>query len=286
MTSLAPTLRVLVVDDEPLARQRIEDLLAHEERVAIVGQVDSGRAAVDAIRQLRPDVVFLDVQMPGMSGLDVVRAMGSEMPATIFVTAFDQHALQAFDLAALDYLVKPFDDERFEQAFGRARTLVELHEARRVNERLLDVLRGVVSAPTAGPVAPPASPDGNGAPEPPPGAQWLERIAVESRGKVKYLPVADIDFIASSGPYAELVVGQRRHLIREPMHDLEARLDPSRFMRIHRSAIVQLDRIDTLIKGPGGDYEVQLKDGTRLRVSRARRDELEARLANPKSVAR
>ena len=286
MTTLSPVLRVLIVDDEPLARQRIEDLLAHEERVEIVGQVDSGRAAIDAIRRLHPDVVFLDVQMPGMSGLDVVRTVAGEMPATIFVTAFDQHALQAFDLAALDYLVKPFDDERFEQAFRRARTLVELHEARRVNERLLDVLRGVPSAPAPVSLAPQTSVEGNGSPEAAPSAQWIERIAVESRGKVKYLPVADIDFIASSGPYAELVVGQRRHLIREPMHDLEARLDPSRFMRIHRSAIVQLDRIDTLIKGAGGDYEVQLKDGMRLRVSRARRDELEARLANPKSAGR
>jgi two-component system LytT family response regulator len=289
MTGLSPLLRVLIVDDERLARQRIEDLLAHEERVEIVEQVDNGRAAVEAIQRLHPDVVFLDVQMPGMSGLDVVRALGDEMPATIFVTAFDQHALQAFDLAALDYLVKPFDDERFEQAFRRARQLAELHEARRVNERLLDVLRSVtaVGAPSPSPTpAPPTIPEPASTTSATPDHQWLERIAVESRGKVKYLPVSDIDYIAASGPYAELVVGTRRHLIREPMHDLEARLDPARFMRIHRSAIVQLDRVDTLIKGAGGDYEVQLKDGTRLRVSRARRDEREARLANPRAAAR
>jgi two-component system LytT family response regulator len=262
------TVRVLIVDDEPLARQRIGDLLAHEDGAEVVGTADNGLAAVESIRRLRPDIVFLDVQMPGLTGLEVVRAIPSdEMPATIFVTAFDQHSLQAFDLAALDYLVKPFDDERFEKAFRRARRMVGLEDTRRLHETLLTVHQGVSAAgsPSAGsPIATVT--------------EHLERIPVESRGKVQFVPVSEIDFIAASGPYAELVVGTRRHVIRESMNALEERLDPSRFMRVHRSAIVQLDRIDTLLKGAGGDYEVLLKDGTRLRVSRARREELEKRL--------
>jgi len=263
-----PPVRVLVVDDEPLARQRIEDLLSHEESVEIVGTAGNGRAAIEEIQRLQPDIVFLDVQMPGKTGLDVARAIGPDrMPATIFVTAYDQHALQAFDLAALDYLVKPFDDERFEQAFRRARRLVGLRDIRRLHEKLLTALHSTELPPT--PEAPvPAAPT----------AEFIERIPVESRGKVRFIPVADIDYIAASGPYAELVVGTRRHLIREAMQTLEARLDPQRFMRIHRSAIVQLDRVDTLLKGAGGDYEVLLKSGARLRVSRSHREELEQKL--------
>jgi two-component system LytT family response regulator len=262
-------IRVLIVDDEPLARQRIEDLLAREGNVEIVGTADNGVAAVDAIRTLQPDLLFLDVQMPGKTGLEVARAIGLEsMPTTIFVTAYDQHALQAFDLAAVDYLVKPFDDERFEQAFRRARRAVELEETGRLHERLRTLL-GDESAPRARePLAAPSA-----AP-----TRYLDRIAVESKGKVRFVPVEEIDYIAADGPYAELVAGSRRHVIRETMQTLEARLDPTRFMRVHRSAIVQLDRVDTLLRGAGGDYEIQLKDGTRLRVSRSRRDELAQRL--------
>jgi two-component system, LytTR family, response regulator len=264
----APNLRVLIIDDEPLARQRIADLVAHEQGVEIAGTADNGTVAVEAIRRLRPDIVFLDVQMPGMTGLDVARTIGVDaMPATIFVTAFDQHALKAFDLAALDYLVKPFDDERFEQAFQRARRLTSLQETQRLHERLLSVLQA--SPASAPPIDERSSIDS---------PSFLQRIPVESRGKVKFIPVADIDYIAASGPYAELVVGTRRYLIREAMQALEERLDPARFFRIHRSAIVPLDRVDTLHKGAGGDYEVQLKSGTRLRVSRSRREALEQRL--------
>jgi len=267
MPDSAP-LRVLVVDDEPLARMRLEDLLRHEPGVEIAGVAENGVQAVDAIRTLRPDLVFLDVQMPGKTGLDVVREIGAAaMPATIFVTAFDQYALQAFDVAAADYLVKPFDDERFEQAFRRARRLLELEGMGRLREQLLAVLQG----PGAAPNAPAASPS----PAPPPPSPYLERIAVEMRGKVRAVPVEQIDYIAASGPYAELYVGDRRYLIREAMQTLEERLDPRRFMRVHRSAIVRLDLVETLHRGAGGDYELQLKGGVRLRVSRSRREALE-----------
>ena len=271
-----PPIRVLIVDDEPLARQRIEDLLAAEDRVEIVASVDNGEAAVDAVRRLNPDLVFLDVQMPGKTGLDVVREIGADdMPPTIFVTAYDRYALQAFDLAALDYLVKPFDDERFEQAFRRARRHVELEEMGELRERLLAVLdnsprpsSATGDAPNAVPRAPAARPQ----------SPYLERIAVEMRGKVRVVPVAQIEYITASGPYVELHTSERAYLIREAIHTLEQRLDPDRFLRIHRSIIVRVDLIETFHRGAGGDYEVQLKGGARLRVSRSRRDELERRL--------
>jgi two-component system LytT family response regulator len=259
-------IRVLVVDDELLARERIMDLLAHEPGVEMVGTADNGIAAVDAIRGKSPDLVFLDVQMPGKTGLDVVREIGADrMPATIFVTAFDQYALRAFDLAALDYLVKPFDDERFEQAFRRARQLIELREMGKLREQLLAVLQHGSPEPAS---SRPTT-DSSG---------YLERIAVEMRGKVRVVPVEQIDYITADGPYAELHTGDKTHLIRETMQTLEERLDPRHFVRIHRSAIVKLQLVDTLLRGAGGDYEVQLKSGLRLPVSRSRREELEKRL--------
>jgi two-component system LytT family response regulator len=260
----AERIRVLVVDDEPLARMRIEDLLAHVEDAEVVGTAANGIEAVDLIRTLRPDIVFLDVQMPGKSGIDVVREIGADaMPATVFVTAFDQFAVQAFDVVAVDYLVKPFDDERFESAFARARQRLAMRGMELLREQLVALLG-----------APPAIPAVQGGAQPP-AVPYLERIAVEMRGKVRSVPVAEIDYIVASGPYAELHVGDKRHLIREAMQTLEDRLDPSRFMRVHRSMIVRLDLVDALLRGAGGDYEVQLTNGTRIRVSRSRREALE-----------
>ena len=276
-----PPIRVLIVDDEPLARQRVEDLLRLEEGVDIVGMVDNGNAAVEAVRSLHPDLVFLDVQMPGKTGLDVVREIGpDDMPATIFVTAYDRYALQAFDVAAVDYLVKPFDDERFEQAFRRARRLVELEEMGGLRERMLAVLdSGRPAAPPASTASAAPSDAPSSAPAASRGASpYLERIAVEMRGKVRVVPVSQIEYITASGPYVELHTSERAYLIREAIHSLEERLDPERFLRIHRSIIVRVDLIDTFHRGAGGDYEVQLKSGARLRVSRSRREELERRL--------
>jgi two-component system LytT family response regulator len=249
------TLRVLIADDEPPARQRIEDLLAKEPRFEVVGTASTGDETIELIRQRKPDLVFLDVQMPGKSGLEVVHAIGAEqMPATIFVTAFDQFALKAFEIAAVDYLLKPFDDERFGQALQRARKSIELKEVERTTRRLIEFLQHE------------------------PGPKFLERISVESRGQVRVVPVANIDYITASGPYAELHAGDKTFAVRERMQTLEEQLDPEVFFRIHRSAIVRLDRIDTLLHRSGGHYAVRLKDGTQLDVSRARRDELEQRL--------
>ena len=266
---IAPrTLRVLVVDDEPLARQRIVDLLHREHDIEVVAETGDGIAAVEAIRTQSPDLVFLDVQMPGRTGIEVVREVGvDDMPLTIFVTAFDQHALEAFEVAAVDYLVKPFDDDRFEQALQRARRMLELNEVDRLRSKLLSVLQGDRAMDRASPQE-----------STPPGDGYLERIAVEMRGKVRVVPVSEIDFIIASGPYAELYSGDRKYVIREAMQTLEDRLDPDTFIRTHRSVIVRLDLIETLHKGAGGDYEVQLKSGRRLRVSRSRLDSLEKKI--------
>lgn len=235
------TIRVVIVDDELLARQRIEDLLAKEPRIEIAGEARDGNEAVEMIRDLQPDLVFLDVQMPGRTGIEVAEEIGAEkMPVTIFTTAYERFALKAFDVAAIDYLVKPFDDERFAQALTRARKAIEAQPARK--------------------------------------SEFLDRIPVESRGQIRVVPVSLIDYITASGPYAELHVGQRTFAIREKMQTLEEKLDPAIFFRIHRSVIVKLERIDTLLHAAGGDYAVRLKDGTELSVSRSRREELEERV--------
>lgn len=258
---MADLLRVLIVDDEPLARQRLLDLL-EQERAEIVGTAANGREAVEAIRTKQPELVFLDVQMPGLTGLDVVREIGPEaMPVTVFVTAFDQHALAAFEAQALDYLLKPFEDERFYGAFARAADAVRLRQVDALQDRLRALLSGT---PTAEPVAGPPT--------------YLERIAVEMRGQLRVVPVERIDYVAADGPYAELHAGSDTFVVRERMQTLEDRLDPAHFFRIHRSTIVRLDRVEALLTAQGGDYAVKLTDGTRLRVSRARRDALAARL--------
>ena len=263
---MTETLRVLIADDEPLARQRIEDMLANEPGIEIVATAGNGDEAVNAIRQHEPDLVFLDVQMPGKTGVEVVREIGpDEMPATIFVTAFDRHALEAFELAALDYLVKPFDDERFEQALARARRTIGLEQVNELRSKLLAVLQSDEREETPRPK--------------PPESRYIERITVESRGKVSFVPVSDIEYITASGPYVEIHAQGKTHLIRESIQALYKKLDPEDFMRIHRSIIVRMPLVVALHKGGGGDYEVELKTGQRLRVSRSRREEVESRLS-------
>ena len=258
-------LRILVVDDEPLGRRRVLDLLANEPDVEVVGSAADGAAAVAAIRSSRPDLVFLDVQMPRMSGLDVVRELGpAELPATIFVTAYDEYAIQAFNAAAVDYLVKPFGDERFEEALRRARLRIQGDSLGQLHEQLLALLEGdPVAAPPAGPGREP---------------RYLERIAVQMKGRMRVVPVGKIDYITANGAYAELHVGSDHYVIRESMQQLEERLDPEHFMRVHRSSIVRLELVEALLRSEGSEYEVQLKGGARLRVGRSRREALERRL--------
>ena len=254
-------LRVIVADDEPLARQRIVDLLRGENDIELAAEAANGAQAVTMIRQHAPDLIFLDVQMPGMSGLDVVTLIGASMPATIFVTAFDRFALRAFELAAVDYLLKPFDDERFEQALDRARRLIELNEVEKTTQRLLQQL------PAPGDSTAQESEQ-----------RHLSSITVEQRGQTRIVPTARIDYITASGPYAELHVGDKTYAVRERMQTLEERLDPTVFYRIHRSAIVRLDQIEVILRAAGGDYAVRLKSGVSLSLSRSKREELELKL--------
>jgi two-component system, LytTR family, response regulator len=258
------SLRVLVVDDEPLGQQRVLELLESLE-VEVVGTASDGIAAVASIRALRPDVVFLDVQMPRMSGLDVVREIGPTlMPVTVFVTAFDQYAIGAFDLAAIDYLVKPFRDDRFREALSRAREKVESKNVARLHEQMLSLLQsGQRAAPLPETTATP---------------RYLDRIAVQMHGKVRVIRVSQIEYITASGPYVDLHVGSQRFAIRESMQHLSDKLDPEVFLRIHRSTIVRIELIETLLRHEGSEYEVQLKSGLRLRVGRSRLDALEKRL--------
>jgi two-component system LytT family response regulator len=264
---------VLVVDDERLARQRMLRLLEDASDVDIAGTAATGDEAIDQIRAAHADgspidIVFLDVQMPGRTGLDVVREVGPEaMPVTIFVTAYDQHALAAFELAAVDYVLKPFDNERFEQTLERARRIVRLEKVDALQDRLLDLLRDR-NASTDEPSAPDTS-------SPP---KYMERIAVDMRGQIRVVPVDRIDYFAAKGNYVQVHAGDDTYLINDTMRHLEERLDPNAFARIHRSTIVQLDRVETFLTSPGGDYALRLRGGTRLKVARGRRDDLMARL--------
>lgn len=244
------TLRVLVVDDEPLGREGVRLLLREEPDVEIVGEASNGEEAVMAIDSLRPDVVFLDVQMPGLDGFGVLEALDMERaPAVIFVTAHDEFALRAFDTHAVDYVLKPIEPERLRRAVRRARALVEARPAE-LDERLRALLDDVR-----------------------PG-RFVERLAVRVGGRILFVRATDVDWIAAEGNYARLHVGKESHLIRETMSTLESRLDPTRFVRIHRSTIVNSDRITQLEPLFQGDFVVVLQDGTRLPSSRAYRERL------------
>lgn len=245
----ATTTRVLIADDEALARSHVEQCLRNLPDMQVIAQTENGPATLDAILTHQPDLVFLDVQMPGLNGLEVVKKLDpAVMPAIIFVTAHDRYAVSAFDLAVTDYLLKPFDDERLERAVTRAMSRRQAVDSLEALQQLRSALATL-----------PGSAD-----------RYLDRIAVESRGQVRSIPVRQIDYISASGVYAELHVAERTYVVRERMQMLEERLDPREFTRIHRSLIVRLDRIDVLLRQAGADYTLRLTDGTQLPVSRSR----------------
>ena len=255
-------IRTLIVDDEPLARRNLRVLLEKDPQIEILDECRNGREAVKAIKALSPDLIFLDIQMPELDGFDVLARVGPEqIHAIIFVTAFDQYALKAFEVHALDYLLKPFDDERFAFALRRAKSQIEAREINRVSKRLLALLEERESLADSSAEK-----------------SYLTRLMIKASGRVVLLKVGEIDFIEADGNYAKLHVGRKAHLLREKMHDLEGRLDPAKFVRIHRSIIVNLDRIKELHPHFNGDYIVVLEDGRQLRLSRTRRENLEARL--------
>ena len=260
---MSEKIRTLIVDDEPLARRNLRVLLEKDPQIEILDECRNGREAVKAIKSLSPDLIFLDIQMPEMDGFDVLARTGPQyIQAIIFVTAFDQYALKAFDVHALDYLLKPFDDERFAHALQRAKSQIEAREIDRLSKRLLALLEERESERK-----------GSGDQE-----KYLTRLMIKDSGRVMLLKVNDIDFIEADGNYAKVHTGRKAHLLREKMNDLEARLDPAKFVRIHRSIIVNLERIKEMHPHFNGDYIVVLEDGRKLRLSRTRREALIHRL--------
>jgi len=255
------SLRVLIVDDEPVARAGLRGLLAGDPEIAIVGECADGQAAAEAIGSLRPDLVLLDIQMPELDGFGVVRAVGPErMPPVVFVTAYDEFALRAFEVHALDYLLKPFDDERFAAAIARAKAIVRRGDVSGLAHRLMALLGDEATR--------------EGGEE----AGWLTRLVVKKPGTSLFVPVEQIDWIESADYCAKIHVGGRTHVIREALQRLEQRLDPARFFRAHRAAIVNLDRVREVQPAFHGDCVLILHDGTRVKLSRSRRPELERRL--------
>jgi two-component system LytT family response regulator len=281
------TMRVLIVDDEPIARRRISRLLKLEDDVEVVDEVGSGTDAVTAIREMHPDLVFLDVQMPDKDGFAVVNELGTDpMPAIVFVTAYNEYAVKAFDVNAIDYILKPFDPERFRSAFARARTHLEQKSSAEAGRRIKALLEEVLGEDRATALAASAANGGAGgnggarglAPAAPARARHLDRLMVKHDGRVYFVKVSDVDWFEAAGNYVRVHVGRVSHLIRETMHGIESQLDPNQFARIHRAVIVNLDRIRELQPWFAGDYIVILRDGRQLKLSRTYREALQARM--------
>lgn len=262
-------IRVLIAEDEPLARGRLVRLVSEAEGFEVVGEAANGRAAIRALQETDPDLLLLDIQMPDLDGFGVLRAVeAGGLPAVVFVTAYDEYALKAFDLHAVDYLLKPYTAERLHCALDRARERIRAGRLTGASDHLLALLRDlrphkglepdparvVLSAGTPG--------------------SLLDRIAVKGPQRLEVLRADEIDYVQAAGVYVELHVGGHVHLLRETLSNLEGRLDPARFRRIHRSTIVNLDRVRALEPLVHGDFVVCLRDGTRLRTSRAYRDRL------------
>lgn len=263
-------IRALVVDDEGPARQRLLELLERRAEVTVVGECAGGVAAVRLIREARPELLFLDVQMPGLGGFEVVEQVGVEhLPVTVFVTAFDQYALRAFEASALDYLLKPYSDERFDLCLARALAHVRTQRREELSARLLSLL---------GHAGEPGTPAAAAATPQPHAARHLERLLIKTGGRVLFLPASDVDWIEAAGVYVQLHAGGRKYLHRASLAELESQLDPEQFIRIHRSSVVNISSVKELQPHSHGDYVAILKDGTRLKLSRSYRQKFEARL--------
>jgi two-component system, LytTR family, response regulator len=249
-------LRTLIVDDEPLARERIKRFLRDESDIEIIGECGNGKDAITAITGQSPDLVFLDIQMPEKNGFDVIKSLnGGKIPAIVFVTAYDQYALQAFDVHALDYLLKPFTRERIHRAVSRARESIENRRLGKIDERLISLIADLKTE-----------------------KKYLERLVVKSTGRVFFLRTDEIDWIEAAGNYVKLHVGNDSHLIRETMNAVEAKLSPDMFVRIHRCHIVNIEQVRELQPWFNGEYVVFLKNGTRLTLSRGYRERLQERV--------
>lgn len=269
MDATRSRLRTLIVDDEPTARRGLCLLLAKQPDVEVVGEAGHADEAVELIEKFSPDLVLLDVQMPNGDGFSVIqRVAGKKMPALIFVTAYDEYALKAFEVTAVDYLLKPFEDERFFEALVRAREAIRLRTSDGVTSRLEQLLRYLDSK---------GAPVGASASQEDP---FADRIAVKSSGEILFLRKEEIDWIEAEGDYMVFHVAGKTHLLRETMVRLELRLDPKRFIRIHRSTIVNVERVRKLVPSLAGEYTVVLQDGTKLKLSRSYQQRLHEILKN------
>jgi two-component system LytT family response regulator len=247
-------LTAIIVDDEPLARERIRTLLTAEPNVTVLAECASGPEAVRAVRQQPPDVLFLDIQMPEMDGFQVLKALGSPLPLVIFVTAYDEHAVRAFEEQALDYLLKPFKPARFRAALARAQERLAKRQPDDITRQLLALLEHKQETQT-----------------------YLARIAVRDRDRVRFVKTADVDWLEASGNYVILHVGREKHVLRETLTALETQLSPKEFLRLSRSAIVNLNRVQQVEPAFNDEHVVVLNDGTRLALTRGVR-ELQERL--------
>jgi two-component system, LytTR family, response regulator len=246
-------IRVCVIDDEPIACRKIQRMLKDDPEIETVGVCSNGEEARKAIEKLLPDLVFLDVQMPEMDGFEVLKSLNVEkMPHVIFVTAYDHYAIRAFEVHALDYLLKPFDRKRFQEALNHGKTQIGQDRNRTNKSELKALLEEMKTAP-----------------------RYLERLVIKSHGKVFFLKTDAIDWIEAQGKYELVHAGQESHLIREGMGKLESELDPKKFVRIHKSTIVNIDRIEHLQPLFHGDFRAFLRNGTTLTVSRRHREKLE-----------
>jgi len=251
----SPLIRVLLVDDESLAREMLREMLQDDPQVNIVGESCNGREALEAVRSHSPDLIFLDVQMPELGGFEVLESLGREIPRVIFVTAYDQYAVRAFEVHALDYLLKPFDQERFDISWQRARAQILRDRNGGTDQRILALLEEMKA-----------------------GNKYLERLVIKASGRIYFLETADIDWIEAEGNYVSVHCAKKSHLLRETISSLEAQLDPKKFLRIHRSSIVRIDRIQELQPWFHGEYRIILQNGTQLTLSRNYRDKLQEAL--------
>lgn len=252
-------IRTLIIDDEPLAREGIRMLLEEDPDIVIIGECPDGREAVKEIVEQTPDLIFLDVQMPEMTGFEVLAEIGTELiPAIVFVTAYDKYALEAFEVNALDYVLKPFTQQRFFKALGRAKARLKHASSDNLSNHLTALLQNLKA-----------------------GEKHLERVVIKEAGRLSFLGIEEIDWIEAADTYVRLHVGDKSHLIRGTMNGLEARLDPSEFLRVHRSIIININSIKELHPLFHGEYVITLRDGTRLNSGRSYRDKLRPLLENP-----
>ncbi|HXG94601.1 MAG TPA: LytTR family DNA-binding domain-containing protein [Blastocatellia bacterium] len=252
-------IRTLIVDDEPLARERLRDMLKGDSQIEVIAECANGHDAIETILKHMPDLVFLDVEMPGMDGFAVLEAIDPDnLPAIIFVTAYDQYAVRAFEVYALDYLLKPFDQERFDRALARAKAHITSERSESLNDRVLKALEQIKNRPV-----------------------HLERLVIKMNGHIFFVKTEEIEWFEAEGNYVRLHAGKDSYLLRDTISALESQLDPKKFVRVHRSAIVNLDRIQELQPWFHGEYRIILKDGVELTLSRNYREKLHEALGRP-----